>query len=171
MTKGIRLLIVLVLVSIIVASSCTSVIMDDRKESEKVFKEYINLLYTVKPKSKTNRNMTLQQVYTENIFEDVMTENAYNSLWRDQIPLVLSLIVNRNNYHVRVNNIDIENYRKNKDGTTTYTYNVRLNIFCSLDRRHREEKLRGKATLKKIKFKWKIVKDKQFNLEKILLEE
>ncbi|MDU5012340.1 MAG: hypothetical protein E6257_09460, partial [Clostridium botulinum] len=104
MTKGIRLLIVLVLVSIIVASSCTSVIMDDRKESEKVFKEYINLLYTVKPKSKTNRNMTLQQVYTENIFEDVMTENAYNSLWRDQIPLVLSLIVNRNNYHVRVNN-------------------------------------------------------------------
>ncbi|PSM02797.1 hypothetical protein C6C12_07155, partial [Clostridium botulinum] len=64
MTKGIRLLILFVLVSIIVAYSCTSVIMDDKKESEKVFKEYINLLYTVKPKSKSNRNMTLQQVHT-----------------------------------------------------------------------------------------------------------
>ncbi|NFD57450.1 hypothetical protein EXN53_17875, partial [Clostridium botulinum] len=100
MTKGIRLLILFVLVSIIVAYSCTSVIMDDKKESEKVFKEYINLLYTVKPKSKSNRNMTLQQVHTENIFQDVMTENAYNSLWKDQIPLVLSLIVNRNNYDI-----------------------------------------------------------------------
>ncbi|CBZ03241.1 hypothetical protein FDB72_14900 [Clostridium botulinum] len=170
MTKGIRLLILFVLVSIIVAYSCTSVIMDDKKESEKVFKEYINLLYTVKPKSKSNRNMTLQQVHTENIFQDVMTENAYNSLWKDQIPLVLSLIVNRNNYDIKVNNIDIENYHKNKDGTTTYTYNVHLNIFSPLDKRHREERLRGRATLKKIKFKWKIVKDKQFNLEKILLK-
>ncbi len=41
-----------------------------------------------------------------------MTENAYNSLWKDQIPLVLSLIVNRNNYDIKVNNIDIENYHK-----------------------------------------------------------
>ncbi|NFH88253.1 hypothetical protein FC924_16570, partial [Clostridium botulinum] len=65
MTKGIRLLILFVLVSIIVVYSCTSVIMDDKKESEKVFKEYINLLYTVKPKSESNRNMTLQQVHTE----------------------------------------------------------------------------------------------------------
>ncbi len=134
MIKGIRMLIIFLLVSIIIAFFCTSLIMDDRKESEKAFKEYINLLYTVNPKSKSNKNMTLEQVYTENVFEDIMTENAYNTLWRDQIPLVLSLIANRNSYYVKVNNIDIEKYDKNKDGTTTYTYNVDLNIFSSLNK-------------------------------------
>ncbi|MCR1933298.1 hypothetical protein ACQX0N_07555 [Clostridium tepidum] len=171
MIKGIRMLIIFLLVSIIIAFFCTSLIMDDRKESEKAFKEYINLLYTVNPKSKSNKNMTLEQVYTENVFEDIMTENAYNTLWRDQIPLVLSLIANRNSYYVKVNNIDIEKYDKNKDGTTTYTYNVDLNIFSSLNKKYIRKSLKGKATLKKIKFKWKIIKDKQFNLEEILLEQ
>ncbi|WP_251859766.1 hypothetical protein [Clostridium sp. Marseille-Q2269] len=169
MTKGIRILIVFILVSMIVFS-CTYNIVDDRKESEKVVRDYINLLYTVKPKKKTNRNMTLEQVYTKDVFGNLMTESAYHNLWKDQIPLVLSLIVNTNDYCVNVNKINVNNYRKNNDGTATYDYNVQLKIFSYLNKNHKEKKINGKITLKKIRFKWKVLKDRQFNLENIILE-
>ncbi|EJO5346538.1 hypothetical protein NRP93_000588 [Clostridium botulinum] len=168
MIKGIRVLVVFILVTIIVAFSCTFYNVDDRKESEKVFKEYINLLYTVKPRNDSNRNMTLERVYTEDFLKNVMTENAYHGLWKDQIPLVLTIMVNANKYNIKVKNIDIEKYHKNKDGTATYTYNVHLKIFYSLDKNYNEKKLKGRATLKRIKFKWKVIKDKRFNIEKIL---
>lgn len=169
MTKGIRLLVIFLLVSIVVCS-CTSKVIDDRKESEKVFREYINTLYTIKPKKSKNKNIKVEDVYPAGLFEDVMTEEAYCSLWKEQIPLVIALLANKSKSEIEVIKLDIEKFNKNKDGTMTYTYNVKLRMLSSLDKHHKHKKLRGEATLKKVNFKWKVVNDKQFNLDALLFE-
>ncbi|NEZ46453.1 hypothetical protein FDF74_04390 [Clostridium niameyense] len=167
MAKSIRLFIIFTLIALLL-SSYTDKMLDNREESDRVFKEYITLLYTVKTKKNIkNKSNCLECIDSHDNLKKIMTEEAYKDLWKDQSPLVIKILADRFKYSIHVDNVNIEKYKKNRDGSATYTYNVGLKLLED-NINVKQKKLRGKVTLKKINFRWKVIKETQCNLEQVL---
>lgn len=78
MAKSIRLFIIFTLIALLL-SSYTDKMLDNREESDRVFKEYISLLYTVKTK-KNIKNNCLECMDSHNNLKKIMTDKAYKEL-------------------------------------------------------------------------------------------